>query len=117
MQVLITPFYIVTAILIYYYCGPNVPAPAISAAAPIVTKIAYGIAWPTIVIAGVINGHVAFKTIYLHVCSKETIHQKNFRALGSWYGISAVTWLTAWLIAESIPTFHHLLALVVSSVW
>lgn len=117
MQGLITPFYIVTAILIYYYCGPNVPAPAISAAAPIVTKIAYGIAWPTIVIAGVINGHVAFKTIYLHVCSKETIHQKNFRALGSWYGISAVTWLTAWLIAESIPAFHHLLALVVSSVW
>jgi len=116
MQGLMTPFYIITAILIYYYCGPHVPAPAISAAAPVLAKIAYGVAWPTIVIAGVVNGHVAFKAVYLQVCSKKTIHQKNFRALGSWYGICAVTWLAAWLIAESIPTFHQLLALVVSSV-
>jgi hypothetical protein len=115
MQGLMTPFYIITAVLIYYYCGPNVPAPAITAAAPVVAKFAYGFAWPTIVISGVVNGHVAFKAIYIRVCSKTTIHQNSSRAIGSWYGICAATWLVAWLVAEAIPNFHQLLALVVGS--
>jgi len=113
MQGFMTPFYIVTAILIYYFCGPNVPSPAITAAAPIVAKVAYGIAAPTIVIAGVINGHVAFKSLYLRLCGG-LMHEKSVRSIGAWIAICAACWLVAWLIAEVIPTFHQLLALVVS---
>jgi len=113
MQAFMTPFYIVTAILIYYYCGPNVPSPAITAAAPMVSKVAYGIAAPTIVIAGVINGHVAVKSLYLRLCSG-LMHEKSLRSIGAWVAICAACWLVAWFIAEVIPTFHQLLALVVS---
>lgn len=114
MQGFMTPFYIMSAVLIYYYCGPNVPSPSITAASPIVAKIAYGVACPTIVIAGVINGHVAFKSIYIRVCP-DLVHETSARSKGAWAGICGVCWVAAWLIAEMIPSFHQLLALVVSS--
>lgn len=113
MQGLMTPFYIVTSVLIYYYCGPNVPSPSITAAAPIVAKVAYGIACPTIVIAGVVNAHIAIKAIYIR-CGEKLMHEKSVRSISTWVGITAACWLVAWLIAEVIPTFHQLLALVVS---
>lgn len=114
MQGFMTPFYIVTSVLIYYYCGPEVPSPSLTAAARIVAKVAYGIACPTIVIAGVVNAHIAIKAIYIR-CGEKLMHQKSVRSIGTWVGITAACWLVAWLIAEIIPTFHQLLALVVSS--
>jgi hypothetical protein len=51
--------YTVTAVVIYAYTGDDVRSPALGSTSPLLAKIAYGIALPTIVIAGVINGHVA----------------------------------------------------------
>lgn len=49
----------VVAVVIYRYGGPDVSSPALGSTRATVRKVAYGIAIPTIVIAGVINGHVA----------------------------------------------------------
>jgi len=68
-----------------------------------------------IVIAGVINGHVAAKYIYVRVF-RGTNHMqtRSFRAVGSWVAISLVLWIIAWIIAEAIPVFNNLLSLIVS---
>lgn len=59
LQVSDTVLYLVAAVVIYRYTGADVTSPALSASTKILEKIAYGVAIPTIVIAGVINGHVA----------------------------------------------------------
>lgn len=57
--------YLIVAVVIYRYARTSVASPALGLSSPLLQKIAYGIAIPTIVIAGVINGHVAAK--YIHV--------------------------------------------------
>lgn len=67
-----------------------------------------------IVIAGVINSHVAAKSIYIRIfAGTDRMHKRDFAAVGSWVGIAAALWLLAWIIAEAIPVFNNLLSLIV----
>ena len=54
-------FYILVAVVIYNFAGQDVSAPALRSASPLVKKIAYGFAIPTISVAGVIIALVAAK--------------------------------------------------------
>lgn len=108
--------YTFVAVFIYYYIGPNVPAPALSATTPKVRIAAYAVASITIVIAGVVNGSVGAKQIYMRFWSwkkqPKVVQEKSFKSYGSWIAIVVTIWLLAWIIAESIPTFEYVLALV-----
>lgn len=115
LQVLDLVIYIITAVVTYVYAGDGVAAPALGSTNPILQKVAYGIALPTIVIAGVIFGHVAAKYIYLRVFQgTDRMHKKDFVATGSWVLIGVILWVIAWIIAESVPVFDTLLSLISS---
>ncbi|KAF2100618.1 amino acid transporter [Rhizodiscina lignyota] len=109
-----TFFYIMTSVVIYCFAGDHVMAPALGSAPPLIEKIAYGVAMPTIIIAGVINGHVAVKYVWLRIWehNRNEVTKNSFKAIGSWIGIVVLIWIAAWLIAEGIPSFQLLLALV-----
>ncbi|KAJ5555831.1 hypothetical protein N7535_008262 [Penicillium sp. DV-2018c] len=113
LQITDTSMYVVAAVVIYVYGGRDVKSPALSSTAPVTAKTAYGIAIPTIVIAGVINGHVAAKYVYIRIFrGSDTIHRRTFLSIGTWVGITAVLWVIAWIIAEAIPVFNTLLSLI-----
>lgn len=125
--------YAVAAIVIYCYAGTEVESPALGSAGPLFSKITYGIAWPTvgvsrslrinrgadyvqIVIAGVINGHVACKAVYLRLfAGTDRMHKRDFGAVRSWIAIGLVLWVLAWIIASATPVFSNLLSLIVCS--
>lgn len=44
--------YLIVAIVTYRYAGTDVASPALGSTSPLLRKVAYGIAIPTIVIAG-----------------------------------------------------------------
>lgn len=108
--------YITVGTVIYYYVGSTVSSPALTSAAPTIRKIAYGIAIPTIVVAGVINGHVAAKQVYVTIWMKkgkpEMVYQGGWVSWGSWVGVLCAVWGGAWMLAEAIPIFEQLLGLV-----
>ncbi|PKX91021.1 neutral amino acid permease [Aspergillus novofumigatus IBT 16806] len=107
--------YILAAIVIYIYGGATVSSPALGSASPMVSKVAYGIALPTIIIAGVINGHIAFKYVYIRIFArKNRIHKRDWVAVSSWVAIALSLWIIAWIIAEAIPVFSSLLSLIVA---
>jgi hypothetical protein len=110
-QAVATVLYSIVGCVIYYYAGPNVPSPAISAAQPYLAKAAYIVASLTIVVAGVVNAHVACKCIYLRWFPK-IIQEKSFKSLGIWVGIVAACWIFAWIMAEAIPSFPYMLGIV-----
>jgi energy-converting hydrogenase Eha subunit G len=67
-----------------------------------------------IVIAGVINGHVAAKSLYVRIfAGTDRMHKRDWVAMGSWVGIAFGLWVIAWVIAEAIPVFNNLLSLIV----
>ncbi|KAL4806295.1 amino acid transporter [Aspergillus unguis] len=108
-----TTMYTVTAIVIYRYGGVGVASPALGSTSSLMSKIAYGIAIPTIVIAGVINGHVAAKYIYVRLFrGTDRMHQRSFLSWGTWIGLALLLWVIAWVIAEAIPVFNNLLSLI-----
>ncbi|KAI9727151.1 MAG: hypothetical protein M1828_007352 [Chrysothrix sp. TS-e1954] len=103
--------YAVVGALVYHFIGPSVPSPALSAARPLFRKIAWGLAIPTIVIAGVINGSVALKYIFV-VLKGDLIKSTSRRAQIWWAGLNAVIWMSAWVLSQVIPNFQNLLGLV-----
>ncbi|RAL07917.1 neutral amino acid permease [Aspergillus homomorphus CBS 101889] len=105
--------YTTAAIVVYYYVGKDVQSPALSSAGPLLKKIAYGIAIPTIVGAGVVNGHIGLKYIYFRTCHKsDLIHSRGWRSVSIWIGLGLVCWIVAWIIAEAIPVFSDLNGLI-----
>ncbi|KAJ5957812.1 Amino acid transporter transmembrane [Penicillium viridicatum] len=106
--------YIVAAVVIYRFTGADVASPALGSAGLLISRIAYGIALPTkIVIAGVINGHVAAKSLYVRIfAGTDRMHKRDWVSMGSWVGIAFGLWVIAWVIAEAIPVFNNLLSLI-----
>ncbi|KAF2740722.1 putative amino acid transporter [Polyplosphaeria fusca] len=113
MSILAITFYAIVGAVIYYFAGPSVGSPALASASPIVRKIAFGFAMPTIIIAGVVNGSVACKFVYVRV-GKGTnlIHENNVKSWSIWIGIVAAAWVISWFIAEVIPNFNMLLGFI-----
>ncbi|KAM5439998.1 hypothetical protein McanMca71_005002 [Microsporum canis] len=108
-----TTLYTVSAIVIYVYGGKDVASPALGSTGPILRKVAYGVAMPTIVIAGVINGHVASKYLYVRIFrGTNKMSQRTFTSVGTWVVITVILWVIAWIIAEAIPVFNNLLSLI-----
>ncbi|KAL9058560.1 MAG: hypothetical protein Q9162_001715 [Coniocarpon cinnabarinum] len=114
LQTLATIIYVLAATVIYYFAGPDIAAPALGSAGPLMRKIAYYLAMPTIVIAGVVNGHVAIKMVF-RSWKRGMEEQKGWTPYCWWVGLNVGLWTIAWVLAESIPNFGNLLALVSSS--
>jgi len=113
LQVIAITFYTVVAVVIYRYAGEHVASPALGSASPVMRKAAYGIAIPTIVVAGVVNANVCAKTIYVRFWKGTgTASQKNFKAWSSWIFILVVGWLIAFVIGNAIPVFNELLGIL-----
>jgi hypothetical protein len=137
LQAVNISLYTIIALVVYRYAGDSVASPALGSTGPLISKIAYGIALPTvitdrdsiarmhvictdnsrqIVIAGVIYGHVAVKTIYIRIfAGTERMHKRDFIAVGVWVGMGLAVWISAWIIASAIPVFNNLLGLMVRS--
>ncbi|PGG97755.1 hypothetical protein AJ80_09644 [Polytolypa hystricis UAMH7299] len=113
LQVADITLYTVSACVIYRFAGPNVKSPSLGSTGPVVRKVAYGVAMPTIVIAGVVVAHVACKYVYVRLF-RGTRHmsERSFFSIATWIGIATVLWVLAWIIAEAIPVFNNLLALI-----
>ncbi|PWY69113.1 hypothetical protein BO70DRAFT_322909 [Aspergillus heteromorphus CBS 117.55] len=107
--------YVTAAIVIYYFVGNGVDSPALGSAGPVLKKVAYGIAIPTIIGAGVVNGHVGLKYIYVRIFRHSDRMSKNdFVSVGSWIAIGVSCWVVAWIIAEGIPSFSNIVSLISS---
>jgi hypothetical protein len=106
-------FYMVMSVPIYYYAGTLVASPALGSANPLITKVAFGIALPTIIVAGVVNGSVACKYIYVRIwAGTNVVHHNSSKSIGSWLVICALAWLMSWILAEAIPNFNIFLGLI-----
>ncbi|CAN9409628.1 unnamed protein product [Alternaria alternata] len=106
-------FYMLISVIIYYHAGPSVASPALGSASPLVSKVCFGIALPTIIVAGVVNGSVATKYIYFRVWKGTSVaHANSWLSLGSWGAICTGAWLISWILAEAVPNFTLLLGLM-----
>jgi amino acid permease len=91
-QIFTTTMYSTVALVVYRYAGASVPSPALSAAGQTVATISYGLAAPTIVIAGVITGVVAAKMVnswnpFRMKNAGDELHAASKEEVWAWQGI------------------------------
>lgn len=116
LQATDTSLYLVAAVIIYRYAGDGVQSPALLSTSPIISKVVFGIAIGTIVIAGVIIAHVGAKTIYVRMFrGTKRMNQKSLVSYGTWVLIVLILWVVAWVIANAIPVFNDILNILAAA--
>jgi len=104
-------------IAVYAYTGTQYnTAPAFgSLGNEVLAKIAFSFMIPTLLFLGVLYSSVSARFIFFRIFEGSR-HKSSHTVIGwaSWAGILALTWILAFIIAEVIPFFADLLALMSS---
>ena len=114
LQVTDSTMYATSAIVMYYYGGQQIKSPALASASAAMQKPIWGVAFATVVVAGVIVGHISIKYVYVRCLRNredDLMHQKTFKAYGIWLGIGFGLWLVAFILSQLIPRFADMLSL------
>ncbi|SNX82134.1 related to neutral amino acid permease [Melanopsichium pennsylvanicum] len=111
--------YLLVGGVIYHNLGQYTTSPSLSSLSHTTSRIAYGLALPTILIAGCESGQVANKHLYIIVFRSRPQHIHNSTKLGwlVWTLINAVTWVLAFILAQLIPFFSSFLGLEAALFW
>ncbi|KAI0672789.1 transmembrane amino acid transporter protein-domain-containing protein [Trametes maxima] len=117
LQISDTALYLIIGIVVYAYAGVDTVSPALGNTGVVLRKVSYGIALPTIIIAGVINGHVCAKLVFIRIFRRGGVHSKHMTSHSwtgwlSWIAICIIIWAFAFIIAEVIPFFNDLLGVI-----
>ncbi|KAF4464494.1 neutral amino acid permease [Fusarium albosuccineum] len=108
-------FYVILAVTIYCLAGEYTTSPALGSAPIIPAKVAYGIVIPAVMTAGLANGHVGIKYVYVQVLRwmKRTHEATSNSAFswGVWLGSVTVFWIASFLVSNVIPIFDSILSI------
>jgi amino acid permease len=117
LQGFATAFYIVFAIVTYWYIGSGVLSPSFSSLPPVWAKAAYGIALPNFLIAGSLYAHTAAKLVFVrlfrHRASKH-IHSHSMVGWVTWLVLIVVMNGAAFVLAVGVPIFNYLIGIAAS---
>ncbi|KAH9900929.1 transmembrane amino acid transporter protein-domain-containing protein [Cubamyces lactineus] len=117
LQIADTTLYLIIGIVVYAFTGAETVSPALGNTGTLLRKISYGIALPTIIIAGVINGHVCAKLVFIRIFRRNGVHSRHmtnhsWTGWMTWIAICVAIWAMAFVIAEVIPFFNDLLGVI-----
>lgn len=103
--------------IVYVYVGNDyVTAPAFGSLIHKYKITAFSFAVPTIIFLGSLYGNISSQFIFSEVFHSKSEHRTShtLRGWGTWIAINLGTWILAFIIAEVIPFFSDLLALMSS---
>ncbi|KAJ5235449.1 uncharacterized protein N7469_004617 [Penicillium citrinum] len=104
---------IAIASIVYGKVGQYLSSPALGSAGLLIKKIAYGIAFPGLVITAILWSHVAAKYWFVRILRGTHHLQSNtITHWVTWVGSMAVTVAIAFVIVGVIPFFDEFLSLV-----
>ncbi|KAL8924068.1 MAG: hypothetical protein Q9208_004205 [Pyrenodesmia sp. 3 TL-2023] len=103
--------------IVYVYTGTQYnTAPAFgSLGNELYLKVSFSFMVPTLIFLGVLYASISARFVFFRIFEGSR-HKREHTVLGwsAWAGILAITWLVAFLVAETIPFFTDLLSLMSS---
>lgn len=107
--------YLILAITIYCLAAEYTTSPALGSAPIIPAKIAYGIVIPAVMTAGLSNGHVGIKYVFIQFLrwrgKVEHITSNSLYSWAAWLGCAAAFWVSSFIISNVIPIFDSILSI------
>lgn len=115
LQGFATTFYIVFAIVTYYYLGDGVASPSFSSLPPVWAKAAYGIALPNFWIAGSLYSHTAAKLVFVRLFRRSRhLHEHTVLGWAVWLLLVLLASGAAFVLAIGVPIFNYLIGIAAS---
>lgn len=110
--VIVGSVYLSLSMVVYYYCGKWIATPSLGSAGPLVKKVAYGIALPSLIVSAGIFNHTSSKILFVRLMRNTRHFQANtWQHWTMWLGLNIAFGFLAFLMAEAIPVFNYILAL------
>jgi hypothetical protein len=109
----VTAAYLSFSLVVYRWCGQYVASPSLSSAGPVIEKVSYGIGLLGLLVSGVIYAHVGAKYLFVRIL-RDSRHLQEKTAIHwlTWFGCSLGLCSLSFILAEAIPVFNYLVALV-----
>lgn len=115
LQGFATTFYIVFAVVTYYYLGNDVASPSFSSLPPVWAKAAYGIAIPNFWIAGSLYSHTAAKLVFVRLFRRSRhLHEHTVLGWSVWVFLVVLANGAAFVLAIGVPIFNYLIGIAAS---
>ncbi|KAJ5716102.1 hypothetical protein N7493_008013 [Penicillium malachiteum] len=112
-QTVVTCFYIVVGVVIYYYCGSYVSSPALGSAGATVKKVSYGFALPGLLASTLLFVHITGKYIFVRLLQgSRHLTANTVTHWVVWLSCTFSVAIFAYIIASAIPVFSDLVSLV-----
>ncbi|KAH6894670.1 transmembrane amino acid transporter protein-domain-containing protein [Thelonectria olida] len=108
-------FYLIISIAIYCLAGEYTVSPALGSAPVVAAKVAYGLVLPAILTAGLANGHIGVKYMFVGIMRRlkatDQITANTTKAWVVW--ISCVTgfWIISFILSNAIPVFDSIVSI------
>jgi len=115
LQAFATSYYVVFAIVTYYYIGDGVASPSFSSLPDKWQKAAFAIAIPNFLIAGALYSHTAAKLIFLRLYrNSRHLHSHTVAGWGVWTILIFIMNAAAFVLAVAVPIFSYLIGIAAS---
>lgn len=111
--------YLLVGTIMNYNLGQYTTSPSLGSLTNIMVKICYGLALPTILVAGCAIAQPTAKMVMINVFSGKRRHLLDNKAAVwcVWIATNLCTWAIAFVLAEVIPFFSTLLGLSAALFW
>lgn len=110
---IVTVLYLCLTMTMYSYTGAWVASPSLGSAGPLVKKIAYGLALPSLIVSAGLFNHITAKYIFVRMFRNSVHLQSNsVTHWSSWIGLNVASGFVAFVFAGAVPVFNYLLALL-----
>ncbi|KZV98582.1 hypothetical protein EXIGLDRAFT_807423 [Exidia glandulosa HHB12029] len=107
--------YTLCGAVMYHFIGEQyMTAPAFGSLRSPYLKIAFAVAIPTVSYVGALYASISARFILFRLFAPSSRHRTHNTLLGwgIWVGLLITTWLAAFVLAEAIPFFSDMLALI-----
>ncbi|KAF4920459.1 N amino acid transport system protein [Colletotrichum viniferum] len=110
-QTVVTIIFLTVGIVVYYYCGSYVASPALGSAG-VTIKVSYGIAFPGLLVSGLLLAHVSSKYLFVRFLrNSKHLASNSFVHWATWLGCNFGVCLLAYILASAIPVFNGIVSL------
>ncbi|GFG26867.1 N amino acid transport system protein [Aspergillus udagawae] len=110
---LVTASYLAFSLVVYCWCGKWVASPSLGSAGQTIKMVSYGVALIGLVVSGTLYLHIGAKYVFVRILGNSRHLQANTVVhWGTWFASTIVLGALAFILAEAIPIFNYLIALV-----
>jgi hypothetical protein len=112
VAVLVGSIYLSFSMVMYRWCGQWIAIPSLGSAGPLLKKVAFGIALPSLIVSAGIFNHTSAKYFFVRLIRNTNhLQSDSLTHWSTWIGCNAGVGILAFILAEAIPVFNYILSL------